>query len=111
MSPDIVFFTVVVVAAATLFGWSCFRRFRLISLGRDENRFDKIGERLKNTLVYAFGQRRVLKRPFGINHVVLYWCFLILFFANAEFVLHGLFPAYVSLSRLPAGLYNPIRAL
>lgn len=105
MSPDIVLFAIVIVAATALFGWSCFRRFRLITLGRDEDRFDKIGERLKNTLVYAFGQRRVLKRPFGINHVVLYWCFLILFLANAEFVLHGLFPAYVSLSRLPTGLY------
>ncbi len=105
MSTNIILFAVVFVAAVALFGWSSFRRFRLITLGRDENRFNDVGKRIRSMLVYAFGQRRVISRPFGVNHFVLFWCFLILFITNAEFLLHGLFPAYIGLSRLPTGLY------
>jgi Fe-S oxidoreductase/nitrate reductase gamma subunit len=40
-----------------------------------------------------------------LNHLVLFWCFTILLVANAEFLLHGLFPDYISFSRLPNGAY------
>ncbi|MBA7611998.1 putative iron-sulfur-binding oxidoreductase FadF [subsurface metagenome] len=56
-------------------------------------------------LFYAFGQRRVVSRRFGLNHFMLFWCFLILIIANTEFLLNGLFPDYISLSRLPDGAY------
>ena len=105
MSPNIAIFIAVFVAAMALFSWSCFRRFRLVTLGKAENRFSDIGKRIWNMLFYAFGQRRVLNRPFGLNHVVLHWCFLILLIANTEFLLNGLFPDYISFSRLPDGAY------
>ena len=105
MSSSVIIFFVVFVAAVSLFGWSCFRRFRLVTLGRAENRFNSFGKRIWNMLIYAFGQRRVVRRVFGVNHFVLFWCFLILLFANAEFLLGGLFPNYISLSRLPDGAY------
>ncbi|MEE9399216.1 MAG: respiratory nitrate reductase subunit gamma, partial [Dehalococcoidales bacterium] len=105
MSPNVTLFAVVFAAAFALFGWSCFRCFRLITLGREENRFNDVPKRLWNMLFYAFGQRKVISRPFGFNHFVLFWCFLILFTANTEFLLHGLLPDYISLSRLPAGAY------
>ncbi len=108
MSSDIVLFAMVLVAAIGLFIWSCFRRFRLVTLGRPDNRFHDIGRRLGNTLLYAFGQRRVVSRPFGVNHFVLHWCFLILLAANTEFLLGGLFPDYISLSRLPDGAYHAL---
>jgi len=108
LSSDIVLFAIVLVAAIGLFLWSCFRRFRLVTLGRADNRFHDIGRRLGNTLLYAFGQRRVVSRPFGVNHLVLHWCFLILLAANTEFLLGGLFPDYISLSRLPDGAYHAL---
>ncbi len=105
MSPNIALFAVIFVAALAFFIWSSYRRFSLIALGKAENRFNSIGQRIWNMLFYAFGQRRVISRRFGVNHFVLFWCFMILLIANTEFLLHGLFPDYISLSRLPDGGY------
>jgi len=105
VSSNIAIFIAVFVAAIALFSWSCFRRFRLVTLGKAENRFNSIGKRIWNMLFYAFGQRRVVSRRFGLNHFMLFWCFIILLIANTEFLLNGLFPDYISLSRLPDGAY------
>ncbi len=105
MSPNIIAYAIVFIAAMAFFGWSCYRRFRLVTLGVGENRFNEIGKRIGNMFLYAFGQRRVVSRPFGINHFVLFWCFLILLLANTEFLLNGLFPDYISLSYLPTGVH------
>jgi hypothetical protein len=96
MSPDLIVFAVVFVAAVALFAWSCFSRFRLVAVGKPEDRFSNPGRRIWNMLFFAFGQRRVVSRPFGFNHFVFFWCFLILMVANTEFLLHGLFPDYIS---------------
>ncbi len=105
MSLNTTIFLGVFLVAMVFFGWSCFRRFRLVTLGKSENRFGHTAKRIWNMLFYAFGQRRVVSRPFGLNHFVLFWCFMVLVIANTEFLLHGLFPDYISLSRLPDGAY------
>ena len=105
MSSNVTLFVVAFVVAVAFLGWSCFRRFGLLRLGKAENRFNNIGKRFWNMLFYAFGQRRVVSRWFGLNHFVLFWCFMILLIANTEFLLNGLFPDYISLSRLPDGAY------
>jgi len=103
--PNIIAYAIVFIAAMAFFSWSCYRRFYLVTLGIGENRFNEIGRRIGNMLVYAFGQRRVVSRPFGVNHFVLFWCFLILMLANTEFLFNGLFPEYISLSYLPTGVH------
>jgi len=105
VSPNVMPFAVIFVVAVVFFGWSAFKRFRLITLGKADNRFNELGKRFWNMLFYAFGQRRVVARPFGINHFILFWCFMILLIANAEFLLNGLFPEYIDLALLPSGLY------
>jgi len=107
MSFNIVLFAVVFVAAMVLFGWSCFRRFRLVTLGKAENRFNDVGKRIWNMLSYTIVQRCVLSRSyrFGFNHSVLFWCFMLLLIANTEFLFNGLFPDYIDISLLPTGLY------
>jgi len=92
-------------ASILFFAYSCYRRLQLICLGAAENRTDRPGERLAGMLKYAFGQQRVVKRPFGVNHFLLFWAFMLLLLANGEFLLEGLFPS-VSLARLPAPLYH-----
>ncbi len=107
MSANIIIFAAVFVAAVALFGWSCFRRFRLITLGKPESRFNNFGKRIGGMLLYAFGQRCTVSHGyrFGLNHLVLFWCFMVLLVANTEFLLNGLFPDYVSLSQLPGGAH------
>ncbi|HXE95597.1 MAG TPA: (Fe-S)-binding protein, partial [Dongiaceae bacterium] len=93
-----------------LFAWSCYRRMSLVTLGAEDDRFSNPGARIGAALRYAFGQKRVLSRPFGFNHAVIFWAFLILDFANGEFLIHGIFPG-VSLSLLPPAMYGVLAFL
>ncbi len=105
MSTNATIFAVIFAAALLLFCWSCFNRFRLLTLGKPDDRFSHAGRRLLNMFLFAFGQKRVISRPFGVNHFFLFWAFIILLIANAEFCLHCLFPDAISLSLLPGRLY------
>jgi len=107
MIPNPTVFAVVFLAAVALFTWSCTRRFGLVAIGKPENRFDNVGARLVDTFLYAFAQKRVLQKPFGINHFVLFWSFMCLLLANAEFCIHGIVPA-MSFSVLPNAIYHPL---
>jgi Fe-S oxidoreductase len=95
--------------AASLVGFlvAVQRRFGLLALGRKENRFDRPLERLRGMFVFAFGQKRVVARPFGINHSVLFWSFLVLLLANGEFLVAGLFSS-LSFQQLPAAVLHPL---
>jgi heterodisulfide reductase subunit C len=55
---------------------------RNIKLGKATNRFDQPKKRLKNMILLAFGQRKIISKPMiGILHLVLYIGF---FFINIE---------------------------
>jgi len=101
---NIIAFAIVFVLAVAFFAYSCYRRFGLVLNGRPDNRFNAFFKRFGNMLFYAFGQRRVVKKPFGVNHFVLFWAFMVLLISNTEFLLNGLFPD-VSFANLPDGAY------
>ncbi|MBC7962066.1 MAG: 4Fe-4S dicluster domain-containing protein [Steroidobacteraceae bacterium] len=107
MTPNPTIFAPLLLASLAIFVWGCWKRLNLISLGQPENRFDNISARIGEMLLYAFGQKRVLANPIGIIHFVIFWSFIILLIANTEFLLHGVFP-WVSLSKLPDGIYFPL---
>lgn len=107
MSVNPAFFGPLLLASLLLFLWSCYRRFSLLALGRPENRLDNIPFRIWDMLLYAFGQKRVVKKAFGINHFVIFWSFIVLLIANAEFLVKGVFPS-LSLARLPEGIHYPL---
>ncbi len=110
MTPNPTIFTPLLIASLAVFAWGCWKRLSLISLGKPENRFDNIGARVGEMLMYAFGQKRVLAKPFGINHFIIFWSFIILLIANIEFILHGVFP-WISLTKLPDGILLPLLLL
>ncbi|WP_298432321.1 (Fe-S)-binding protein [Geobacter sp.] len=105
MSPNPAVFATITVASLIFFVWSCSRRLSLVLLGRPEDRFQHPGRRLREMLRNAFGQKRVVSTPFGINHAVIFWSFVILLLANGEFLISGIFPG-VSLALLPASLHH-----
>jgi Fe-S oxidoreductase/nitrate reductase gamma subunit len=100
-------FSIVLASALALFIYSCVRRFSLVRFGQSENRFDHPLTRVRETLTFAFGQKKVLQKPFGLNHFVIFWSFLVLLPANAEFLASGIFTS-LSFDRLPALLYAPV---
>src|SRR6185369_7575278 len=110
MIPNPTVFAPLLTASLLLFAWSCYRRMSLVTLGAEDDRFSNPGARIGAALRYAFGQKKVLSRPFGFNHAVIFWAFLILAFANGEFLIHGIFPG-VSLSLLPPAMYGALAFL
>jgi len=67
---------------------------RLISfllLGQKEDRFDRIGERLKNVFTIAITQTKILRESAGIFHVMIFWGFLLFIFAVIESILQGFY--------------------
>jgi Fe-S oxidoreductase len=107
MTPNPTIFAPILIISLGIFAWGCWRRLSLVAIGQAENRFDNIGTRVGEMLLYAFGQKRVLAKPFGLNHFIIFWSFIILLISNTEFLLHGVFPS-VSLSHLPEGIYFPV---
>ncbi|MBT1076251.1 (Fe-S)-binding protein [Geobacter grbiciae] len=101
-------FTPLFLIAIGVFIWQCGKKLSLIRLGRPENRFDNPSLRLWDMLLYAFGQKRVVARPFGINHFVIFWAFVVLLMANGAFILEGLIPGFRLANVLPTALYHPL---
>jgi Fe-S oxidoreductase len=108
MSLHAVIFTPLLVVSLLFFTWSLYRRLSLVSLGQPTHTFIGFGAGLREMMINAFGQKRVVRKLFGFNHLVIFWSFMVLLLANGEFVLSGVFPA-LRLSLLPDALYLPIR--
>src|SRR5213593_1806385 len=77
---SLLLFTLVVLVALGFFFRTLYGRFHLLLAARPVNRFDRIGERVKAVLVYAFGQKKFVvgEQPAGWMHVVIFWGFVIL---------------------------------
>lgn len=99
-------FTPLFVACMGFFLYSCAKRLRLIRLGKSENRLDHPWVRTREMLLFVFGQKRVVAKPFGINHFVIFWAFMILLVANGTFILEGIVLGFELKSFLPVGLYH-----
>lgn len=82
--PGYVFFWVMFAVTMGLFVPRMFFLYRLMCLGKQENRFDRMGERIKNMILVVIPQWCTLKsvtgKDFaGIGHAVMFWgfsCFL-----------------------------------
>ncbi|HEY6872230.1 MAG TPA: (Fe-S)-binding protein [Geobacteraceae bacterium] len=105
MTPNPAIFAPILIAALALFAVSCYRRFSLVTMGSAEDRFHSLDKRIGDMLLYAFGQKKVVAKPFGLNHFVIFWAFMVLLLANGEFLVKGVFPGF-SLAVLPAPLYH-----
>jgi Fe-S oxidoreductase/nitrate reductase gamma subunit len=71
--------TAAIIVALGLFGWSANRRWKLLKIGAADNRFDRVGERIKNALSIAIFQRKLPKyKIMGPVHMAIFWGFLVL---------------------------------
>lgn len=65
---------------------------RNIKLGKDVDRKDRKSERLKNMMMIALGQSKMVKRPFsGFLHIIVYVGFIIINIEVLEIIIDGLF--------------------
>ncbi len=103
-----VVFAILLLVAFGCFARSCYRLIREIRIGRAEPRLDHPIRRLKNILVIAFAQSKLLRDPVaGLMHFFIFWGFVILLSAVFEAVVQGIFPSF-SLKRSVGFLFPGI---
>ncbi|HSL19341.1 MAG TPA: (Fe-S)-binding protein [Methylomirabilota bacterium] len=85
--------------------FSLSRRFAVLKAGRQDNRFDRLGERFKHMLVYAIGQKRMFDDPFaGLYHLLIFYGFLVVSIRTVTMVIEGLFAGWeLPLLHTPVG--------
>lgn len=85
----------IIVALSAAFAWSANRRWQLLKVGRDENRLDDLGERLRGTLIYAFAQKKMRNYPLaGTAHMVIFVGFGVLLLRTLMLWGRGFDPAF-----------------
>lgn len=88
---NIVFILVFISAFGFLF-YNIKRLISYLTIGLDEDRFDNIPQRIKNVLIIAFGQSKLLRDPIaGTIHFLIFWGFMLFLFAVAEAVIQGFY--------------------
>ncbi|GAF71294.1 unnamed protein product, partial [marine sediment metagenome] len=93
--PGVVWFWIITIIGVGGVVYSLSRRFQLLRVGRADNRFDRIGERFKHLLVYAFGQRKMFDDGFaGVYHLLIFYGFLVVSLRTISMVLEGMFSGW-----------------
>ena len=100
------------VAALVATAWYIVKRIgliaRAINLGRPENRFDHVNERMKTMLLVAFGQKKMFTNLLvGVMHFVIYAGFLIINLEILEIILDGILGTH----RLFAPYITPVYSI
>ncbi|MEQ9468797.1 MAG: (Fe-S)-binding protein [Ekhidna sp.] len=104
--PQIVF-----VLIAGFFGFLIFRRIRKISgnirLGKNVDLSDNTGERLKNMILVAFGQKKMFKRPIpAFLHLLIYVGFILINIEVLEIIIDGVFGTHRIAAPLLGSIYT-----
>ncbi|MEX0602441.1 MAG: (Fe-S)-binding protein [Bacteroidota bacterium] len=111
MTTKNIVFLIVLLASLGFFAYSVRRLVMMLGLGKSDNRFDRMGERLKNVLVVAFGQTKLLREPVaGLMHAFIFWGFVVLLSAVVEAIGEGVFPGF-SLNVIGAAPYEALAFL
>ncbi|MCB0418289.1 MAG: (Fe-S)-binding protein [Bdellovibrionaceae bacterium] len=105
--------TLLVLGLGGFFAWQVWGRLRvLLSMRKDDLRdysSKTLGARLKNTLVYAFGQKKFFggDQPAGIMHAVIFWGFVVLLFQVITMFTRGWCPEFYLPGLSPTQLGGP----
>jgi len=91
-----VIFTLVLAAFLGYFARTIYRRFVVLTKVKPVMRWDRIPERVKAVLVYAFGQKKFLigEQPAGWMHFFIFWGFTILGVQVIHMFARGFFPDF-----------------
>ncbi|MFN4111409.1 MAG: heterodisulfide reductase-related iron-sulfur binding cluster [Ignavibacteria bacterium] len=98
MKPFI--FSIVLLIAIVILYFSLKKLYKGLLIGKPENRFNKILERLKNVLVVALAQSKLFREPVaGLMHAFIFWGFCALLIVVIESIIQG-FYSYFSFNFL-----------
>lgn len=102
-----ILFIVIAAAAIGLFTINIRKIIRNIKLGRDQEINDNPGQRWKNVLLLAFGQKKMFRNPLvAILHFFVYAGFIIINIEVLEIVLDGGLASHRLFANALGGLYT-----
>ena len=89
----------VVLAMLALLGFGAFayrawKLYRYLRLGRNEDRTQHLGRRIRDELVIYLLQRKLLKRPYwirGLAHALIFWGFIVITLGTVDLLAAGIF--------------------
>jgi Fe-S oxidoreductase/nitrate reductase gamma subunit len=89
-------FIVVFVFGLGLFAWSCRKLISFMLLARKkDDRFDRVGDRLKRVWTIAFTQTKLMRDPkAGLLHLTIFWGFVLFLFAVVEAFIQGVYSPF-----------------
>ena len=90
-----ILFLIILLGSVGFFSLNTVRLISYLKIGKKEGRTDRPLERLKNVLVIAFGQSKLLRDPVaGLMHSFIFWGFVILLLAIIEAIGEGLWHGF-----------------
>ncbi len=105
--PGTWFFGLLVLIATGAFVYSMSRRVRVLLATAAENRFDRIGTRLRKTFEYAILQKRMFRDLYaGTFHIFLFAGFVVLLVRTVALVVEGLVPGFLLLPGRTGDVYT-----
>ena len=109
--PNLIFCTLLVISVS-FFTRNLKRIKRNIRLGRDLDRNDYPKLRMKNMLLLAFGQKKMVNKPIvGILHLVVYVGFILINIELLEILLDGIIGTHRLFAPYLGSLYNFLIAM
>ncbi len=74
-----------------VFGYTISRYVKYFKVTKKGFKVDDIGQRIKTTLLVAFGQTKILRRPvIGLLHALVWWGFIVITIGTGEMVVDGI---------------------
>ena len=90
-----ILFIIVFILAFILLFRNLKIKLNYLLVGKKENRFDKPWERIKNVLLIAFGQSKLLRdSTAGAIHFFIFWGFMFFLIAVVESILQGFYSSF-----------------
>ncbi|HEY5536287.1 MAG TPA: (Fe-S)-binding protein [Ignavibacteria bacterium] len=90
-----ILFALILISAIIFFLYSVKVFISYLKIGKKENRFNDIPQRIINVINIAIFQSKILRRRFaGFLHVSIFWGFMVLLLVVVEGFIEALFPGF-----------------
>ena len=90
MSSQLIFLGIL-IATLGFFAYTTVNILKVLRAANPIDRMDNIGERINITLLVAFGQSKILRKPIaGLLHALVWWGFLVITIGTIEMIIDGL---------------------
>jgi Fe-S oxidoreductase len=91
-----IIFIIVFLFSFGFFFWSCRNLILYMKIAKKkDDRFNNYGARIKNVLMIAFGQSKLLRDPAaGLVHFFIFWGFVLFLFAVVEAIIQGFYSPF-----------------